>query len=209
MNDTETWLYVRGSLPKDCLHSTSTYTKQRLAMIRFGVAYSVQDLKDVYGPDNDHTLFSFKCVNRSEVDVIMDVLHDKFYDAITYSSRVAGVHLDVVRLATELGMTDYNAESYSDYIQLAKKLFADMVGVIKRAWPKKYPTTWGFMHSDDELTLLESPGQEIDRQLAGQMGMVVETEEELRQQLADSRQQLADSRRREALLMQQLSELPS
>jgi hypothetical protein len=194
-NDTETWLYVRGRLPKDFLHSNST--------IRFGVAYSVQDLKEVNDPDNDHTLFSFKCINRYDGDVVMDILHDKFYDAITYSSRVSGEHVDVVRLATELGVTDYNAESYADHIQLAKTLFANMVGVIKRAWPKKYHTMWGFMHSVEE-----SPGQEIDIQLAEQMGMTeVETEAELMQQLSESQQQLSDSRQRVALLLQQLSEL--
>jgi hypothetical protein len=115
-----------------------------------------------------------------------------------------------VRLAAALGITDYTAENYEDYTEVAEKLFAHMVLVLKRNWPKKYPSTWGYLYNvsadaNAELTYL---GKIIDRQMAEQMGMAaVETEAELRQQLAESQQQLADSRQREALLLQQLSEL--
>jgi len=185
----QTSLYVRVRLPEGCLRTNLQNPKQlTLATIKFGIAYSLQARNAEYmkDPDNAYMMYSFNCLNRTEAEIVENILKHDFRDMTVLGSRE---YVDSVRLARALEMTDYAADSYTDYAKLAEKLFAYMVMVIKRIWPKKY-AAWGFLYNVVENVLqpdaastssrlgveLSYPCQEITVELAAQMGMTsVET----------------------------------
>jgi hypothetical protein len=120
--------------------------KDLLATLRFGMAYSIQDLDVSSDPDHDHTLFALKCLNRNEAEIVMDIVKYNLHDFITYNSRVHGEYVDSESLADVLKVCEYNEESYIAHAKMAEQLLKYMVEHIKRVWPSKYSKTQCVMH---------------------------------------------------------------
>ena len=194
----QTWLYVRVRLPEGCLRANLQNPKQlTLAAIKFGIAYSMQDRNSEYlrDPDNAYMMFGFQCLNRYEAEIVENILKHDFRDITVFGSRE---YVDSVRLADALEVTNYAADKYTDYVKLAEKLFTYMVNVIRRNWPKKYPTTWGVMFNVVENALppdasstpssrlgveLSYPCQAITCSQAAQMGMTTDAQQLLEMRL--------------------------
>ena len=175
-SDKETWLYVCARLPDSCLRKDLYNAKElTLETIKMGITNWLGE----HNTDNGYMMFSFQCFHNTEAEIVEGIIKENFYDFSVFDSHG---YCSSVRLANALEMSDYIADDYVNYIKLAEKLFVYMVQVVKRCWPKKYLTNFGFKYNVVENVIpcgslssigveLSYPCQEISRALASQMGM--------------------------------------
>lgn len=134
----KTWMYVRVRLPDGLVRENLSNTKQlTLSVIKFGIAYSLQERNSEYlrDPDNGFMLFSFQCHTRTEAEIVERILRHDFRDIKMFGSRE---YLDAARLAELLNVDPFIPESYEHYIKVSQQLYAYMVRTIKHIWPSKY-----------------------------------------------------------------------
>lgn len=135
----QTWLYVRVRLPDGLLRENLSNRKQlTLSIMKFGIAYSLQERNTEYlrDPDNGFMLFSFQCHNRTEAEIVENIMKHEFRNITVLGSRE---YVDAVRLAELLQVPQYSTDVYADYIKVAQQLFAFILRLIKRIWLGRYP----------------------------------------------------------------------
>lgn len=184
-----TYMYVRMRLPQCLLRQNLTNPKQlTLNVLKFGVAFSLQDRNNEYmrDPDNGFMYYSFLCQDRTLAELVESHLKYDFKDLTVLSSRE---YVDAPRLASRLQMTEYSPDSYDHYTALAERLFVYMVRCVKRNWPSKYQTHFGYkcglvencVERTDGMCPGESrlkvelsyPSVEVTHDMAVEMGIVV------------------------------------
>jgi hypothetical protein len=142
----DTYMYVRIRLPDEYIRDIETTKQLSMSVIKFGIAYVIQDRHNTYPEDNGFMAFSYTMNSRKEAKIIEDVLKLEFETITAYNSRE---YVDTTRLSEMLGFVGFSEDSYESYVELSRRLFARMVRLIKALWPR-YSDTHGFMYSIKE-----------------------------------------------------------
>jgi hypothetical protein len=130
----ETTLYVRMRLPDEYL-SRSDFDKQlTMAILKFGLTYSLHARNGQYARDRDngYMAFSFHCSSRKEASIIEEILKHDFSSATVLGSRE---YIDVTA-ASAILECEFISGSYESYASVAERLYTYMVRRIHMLWPR-------------------------------------------------------------------------
>lgn len=144
----DTTLYVCVCPPQECVK-----------VIKIGIAHSLEEV----AYDGGIIVYSFSFHTREEAEFIEDLIKIDFQNAF-----VCGC-LDALGAAKILNIPDVDPmNNYSDYVQIAKSLFAYLVNRVKTIWHTKYQGFNGFCYDIKSLQR-----NIITADIAEQMGIVL------------------------------------
>ena len=144
----DAYIYVRIRRPPEYLIDNNEGKMLTLQVIKFGIAFSINDRNNTYVEDNGFMAFSKHLNSRKEVEIIEDILKLQFKEIAVYDSRE---YVDAGKLAGILGFDEYQPNDYDSYILLAERLFCRMIELIEVVFKGKYNSMGRIYHPIEKL----------------------------------------------------------